>query len=147
MAVSSTLFTIENLSWVLPKADWIRVFVEMVGLIAIAVLDLMQVNQNKRVWKEKEKQSRARRDVVHRNDRSSKGISRPWSPWAILPQSDKAVTLNRKRRKLTLLLLTLSCYMYIDATGASPMYHFEQLLYGLPIPGKQRKKVSSKVRR
>ena len=52
LAVSFTLLTIENLPWVLPKADWIRVFIEAVGLLAIAILDLMQANQNKRVWKE-----------------------------------------------------------------------------------------------
>ena len=55
MAVSFTLFTIENLPWVLPKADWIRVFVEAVGLLSIAILDFMQVDQNKRVWLEERK--------------------------------------------------------------------------------------------
>ena len=49
--MSFTLLMIENLPWVLPKADWIRVFIEAVGLLAIAILDLMQANQNKRVWK------------------------------------------------------------------------------------------------
>ena len=70
-----------------------------------------------------------------------------WSPWTVLPRSERSQIANRKRRKLTLALMTLTCYMYIDATGASPMYHFEDLLRALPIPGKQRKKGKSKVKR
>ena len=140
------LFLIENLPWVLPKADWIRVLAEAISLITIAILDQMQAAENKRLWIEQQNKGKRSREV-QRSDERAKRRKVAWSPWTVLPQSEKDQILNRKRRKLTLALLTLSVYMYIDATGASPMYQFEKLLSGLPVPGKQRKKGKSKVRR
>ena len=48
LGLALALFLAENSPWILPKADWIRVFVEAVGLITVAILDQMQAKENKR---------------------------------------------------------------------------------------------------
>ena len=41
LGIALALFLIENSAWVLPKADWVRVFAEAIGLVTIAILEQM----------------------------------------------------------------------------------------------------------
>ena len=49
LGLALALFAVENSPWILPKADWVRVFCEAVGLVTVAILDNMQTNENHRV--------------------------------------------------------------------------------------------------
>lgn len=66
---------------------------------------------------------------------------------AFKAEKEKEAQLLSKRRKLQIALLTMSFYVYIDATGASPMYHIQKLINGLPTPGHKSRQKSKVIRK
>ena len=140
----AALFAAENL-WLLPKADFVRVIAEALGLFGIAILDYYQTKENTQLLRSQPK-SKKPDDANGKNKKLFKSTTAPWKQ-KDSGESAAQKIMNRKRRRLILILLTLSCYAYIDATGLSPYYHIQRLFTALPIPSKQRKKIKSRVRR
>ena len=103
------LFTLENV-WVLPKADSIRVFAEAIALITVAILEHLQAKEIAQIRR------------ITRANRTKKNV-------------EKLARMVRVQRRITVALLMLSCYVYIDATEVSPMSNFQSFFEGLPTPG------------
>ena len=99
---------------------------ECLALLAVAVFDFFQAKENAEFTLIKKKASKTER------------VSKKFK--------DKETILLRKRRKIQLVLILISFYIYVDATGASPMYHLQRLFDGLPTPG-ERKRKKSRVNR
>ena len=108
LTVVVSLFAVENL-WLLPKNDFIKVLLELVALLTLASVEhfsMQEYRDQLKVVKSRTKRAKVAQDKT------------------------------KLQRRLILALLAITCYIYVDASDATPLTHLKLLLQGLPVPGK-----------